>query len=121
MKLRIAFIPLALTLISGSASQAQTPRQGGAEGRTQMLFKDITLTTAQQAKVDSIVGHYRSQMSPMTPGTPRDSATMAARRALIQKQNADLRLVLTKEQLPVFDRNVEEMRVAMQRRTGRTR
>jgi hypothetical protein len=37
----------------------------------------------------------------------------------MQKQNTDLRLLLTPAQQPIFDRNIDEMRNAMQRRQGR--
>jgi Spy/CpxP family protein refolding chaperone len=84
----------------------------------QMMFKDITLTAAQKGKVDSVMAHYRAQMTPPTSGQRPDSAAMAARRSLMQKQNADIRALLTVEQRPTFDRNLEEMKNAMQRRQG---
>jgi hypothetical protein len=62
------------------------------------------------------MAHYRSQMGPMTPGSPPDSAAMASRRSLMQNQNGDIRLLLTPAQQPIFDRNIEEMRNAMRRR-----
>jgi Spy/CpxP family protein refolding chaperone len=119
MKLRSVLIAMILALVALPAAQAQGPGGGGmGERRMQMMFKDITLSQAQKAKVDSIVAVYRAQMGPMNPGTPPDSASMAHRRSLMQKQNADIRALLTPEQQPVFDRNVEEMRNTMQRRPG---
>jgi Spy/CpxP family protein refolding chaperone len=120
MKLRSAILAVILALVALPTAQAQGPGQGGPMGerRMQMMFKDITLSQAQKAKVDSIFAVYRTQMGPMTPGAPPDSAAMATRRSLMQKQNGDIRAVLTPEQQPVFDRNLEEMRSAMQRRQG---
>lgn len=120
MRLRTTLIALALALAAIPAAQAQERGSGGAMGerRMQMMFKDITLTPDQKIKVDSVMAVYRNQMGPMTPGTPPDSAAMATRRGLMQKQNTDIRALLTKEQQPVFDRNLEEMRAAMQRRQG---
>lgn len=118
MKLRLSLIALVLSLAAVPAAHAQG--QGGSSGerRMQMMFKDISLTGPQKASVDSVLALYRTQMGPMTPGTPPDPAAMTARRSLMQKQNADIRRLLTKEQQPLFDRNLEEMRAAMQRRQG---
>lgn len=111
MKLRRAIIPLLLTLISLSSAQAQGAGPGrGEDRRMQAMFKDITLTAAQKTQVDSVMTRFRSEMGPMTPGTPPDSATMAHRRELMQKRTTELRLILTKDQQTVFDKNVEEMR-----------
>lgn len=117
MRLRAAFVPFVLAILAAPLAQAQN-RDGGGERRMQMMFKDITLTAVQKSSVDSILAHYREQRGPMTPGSRPDSATMATRRGLMQKQNADIRALLTREQQPVFDRNLEEMRNAMQRRQG---
>jgi Spy/CpxP family protein refolding chaperone len=121
MKLRSALLALVLAVAAVPLVHAQDPspaQRGPGDRRMQMMFKDITLTPAQQTRVDSVLAHYRTQMGPMTPGSPPDSAAMAARRSLMQKQSADIRALLTREQQPVFDRNLEEMRAAMQRRQG---
>jgi len=111
---RYSFLVVALLAFGATAAQAQTPMRGGAR-RRELLFKDITLTPAQQAKVDSIQGRYRSERPSFTPGTPPDSATREKIRALFQRERDDLRAVLTPDQQKIFDRNVEEMR---QRRPG---
>ena len=119
MKLRTALLAIILGFLAVPSVQAQERGPGGgAERRMQVLFKDITLTAAQKSSVDSVMLHYRQQIGPMTPGTPPDSAGRASRRALMQKQNADIRTLLTREQQPIFDRNLEEMRNAMRRRQG---
>ncbi len=113
MKLRTAIFPLVLALLSVSSAHAQGSGQANGspdERRIQTMFKDVTLTPAQKTRVDSIMAHYKTEMGPNTPGTQPDSATMARRRTLMQKRTVDLRTILTKEQLPAFDKNVEEMR-----------
>ena len=69
-----AFLLTTLLALAATAAQAQTPMRGGAR-RMELLFKDITLTPAQQAKVDSIQARYRSERPSFTPGTPPDSRT----------------------------------------------
>ena len=55
-----SFLLTTLLALAATAAQAQTPMRGGAR-RMELLFKDITLTPAQQAKVDSIQARYRSE------------------------------------------------------------
>jgi hypothetical protein len=59
-------------------------------------MQGITLTAKQQASVDSIQKEYRAQMPPMQQGTPPDSATRAKGRAVMQKEYAAVRGVLTR-------------------------
>jgi Spy/CpxP family protein refolding chaperone len=82
----------------------------------QRLLQGITLTSVQQAKVDSITAKYRAQMPPFTPGSPPDSATRAKMRALFGNQDEEIRAVLTPDQQKVWDQNVTEMRNRMQQR-----
>ena len=117
MKIRAALFAFLLALMAVPAAHAQERNQGG-ERRMQMMFKDITLSAAQKTKVDSVLAHYRSEMGPMNSGAKPDSAAMARRRTLMQKQTTDIRALLTREQQPVFDRNLEEMRNERQRRQG---
>lgn len=85
--------------------------QGGMMGRqNEMLFKGITLTAAQQAKVDSIQAKGREEMMAMMQGGGQDRA--ALREVMMQtraKQMADIRGVLTAEQKTAFDKNLAEM------------
>lgn len=81
----------------------------------QMLFQGITLTAAQQQKVDSIQTRYRDQMPSFTPGSPPDSATREKIRALFRHELDDMRALLTADQQAQFDRNVAAMR---ERRRG---
>jgi Spy/CpxP family protein refolding chaperone len=85
--------------------------QGGMMGRqNEMLFKDITLTAAQQAKVDSIQAKGREEMMAMMQSGGQDRS--ALREVMMQaraKQMADIRAVLTADQQTTFDKNVAEM------------
>ena len=122
MRFRAAFLTIGLLLGAVGAAHAQGQGPGQGQGdfqqrRMQMMFKDITLTQPEQVKVDSIMAAYRARMPPRpAPGTPPDSASMAARRTIMEKQNADIRAALTKDQRPVFDKNIQDMQTMMQQR-----
>jgi Spy/CpxP family protein refolding chaperone len=118
MKFRAPLVAFVLAILAAPLVHAQERGPGGGERRMQMMFKDITLTAAQKSSVDSVLTQYRQQRGPMTPGSRPDSATMATRRSLMQQQSADIRALLTREQQPIFDRNLEELRSAMRRRQG---
>lgn len=111
MRLRGFLVVFALATFAAATAQAQdnqnnpAAERGGGNSRAQRLFKDITLTPAQKTKVDSIVAHHRAQSQAATEGGSADGA----RRDLMRRQVADLRLVLTKEQQEVFDRNAAAM------------
>ncbi len=114
MRPRVALAAAALLALIGSRAFAQTPPRapgggGGRGGRMEMLFKGITLTPAQQAKVDSIRTRYRAQMPAFTPGTPPDSATRQKMREHFRQMADELRAVLTADQQKVWDKNVAEM------------
>ncbi len=115
---------LALTLFLGGILSASpllaqnpsgTPATPRGPGRMQaMLMQGITLTPAQQAKVDSISGYYRSQMPAMTPGTPPSEADRQKARQLMAASQKDIRAVLTPDQQAVYDKNLAAMRERMQ-------
>ncbi|NUO61997.1 MAG: hypothetical protein HOQ11_01675 [Gemmatimonadaceae bacterium] len=80
----------------------------------QMLFNGITLTSAQQAQIDSIQARHRGDMQGLDPrNNPGDRDKM---RQLMQSRMDEIRAVLTPDQQAVFDRNVADMRA---RRGGR--
>lgn len=88
---------------TGQGQQGQ-PRQAR---QNEMLFKDITLTDAQKAQVDSIQAAYRTMMrDQMGTGGMQDSATRAKMAELRSKQMADIRKVLTPDQQVIFDKNL---------------
>jgi protein CpxP len=114
---------LAAGLAAAPALSAQTP--GGppagsaprGPGRMQaMALEGITLTAAQQAKVDSIAAATRAQMPAFTPGTPMSDADRAKARSLAAASVQQVRAVLTPEQQKIYDKNVAAMQQRMQER-----
>jgi Spy/CpxP family protein refolding chaperone len=121
MRTRLAVLAGALLLLGGSAALAQTPAApagpgGFAARRMQRLLQGITLTAAQQAKIDSITARYQPQLPAVTSGTFPDSATRAKMRAVYDRQDAEIRAVLTADQQKVWDDNLAQMRARMQQR-----
>jgi len=94
-----------------AAAQTGQGGPGGGQGRNnELLFKDITLTEVQKAKVDSIQSASRDAMrAMMQSGGMQDSATRATMAGMRTKQMADIRALLTPEQQIVFDKNVAAM------------
>ena len=99
----------------GGMGQGGPGGMGGGRGgmmarQNEMLFKDITLTDAQKAKIDSIQAKGREEMMAMMQGGGQDMSAMREMMGQMRaKQMADLRAVLTPAQQPVFDKNVAEM------------
>jgi len=112
MRVRIPFAAASMLALAASAALAQTPPRGPGPGggrRMEGLLRGITLTPAQQAQVDSIREHYRSQMPAFTPGSPPDSATREKMREHFRHMVDDIRAVLTPDQQKVWDRNMAQM------------
>jgi Spy/CpxP family protein refolding chaperone len=70
MRLHVALLCATALGLCATSALAQRPSGRGPERRAQLLFKGITLTLEQQAKVDSIQTYYREQMPSFTPGSP---------------------------------------------------
>lgn len=115
MKRHLVLLSATALAFLSSPALAQRPYGRAPGRRVEALFEGITLTPDQQARVDSILKHYRGQMPSFTPGSPPDSATREKIRGLFRREVDDLRAVLTAEQQPAFDRNVTAMR---ERRPG---
>src|SRR5512143_1512238 len=118
---RVLMAAAAFVALAVGAPRAQAVGGGGGGGRmrmAEMLFKDITLTDAQKVKTDSVIAHYREMMGPMGGGmgSPPDSATMAKRREIMSKEQADLRALLNADQVATFDKNLAAMRERMAQR-----
>jgi Spy/CpxP family protein refolding chaperone len=125
MKVRLALLGMALVALSATAAPAQNPPPGGPPGggmgnrRMQMMLTGITLTTQQQAKVDSVAAAFRAQMPAFTPGAPPDESARAQRMALMARQDSTIRTLLTPEQQAIWDRNAEQARNMPRRPPGR--
>jgi Spy/CpxP family protein refolding chaperone len=94
---------------------AEGPGRAALDRRRALLFKDITLTADQQAKIDSIHARYRAERPAFTPGTPPDSATRSTMRERMRAQMDDIRSVLAPDQQELWDRNMAALR---ERRPG---
>jgi protein CpxP len=93
---------------------------GGAGRMDQALLRGITLSADQQQRVDSIRTRYRAQMEQMRQQQSGDrDAARAQMRSTMEKQQAEIRAVLTPDQQTQFDQNVAEMRNRMQQGGGR--
>ena len=116
-KVRLAMLVTAMFLGMTTVAHAQDQQgRGGRPNMAAMLLKDITLSPAQQAKVDSINTKYRDQMTALrNEGGDRD-AMMQKRRELMEKQRDEIKAILTDDQKKTFDKNVEDMRQNMQNR-----
>src|SRR5881296_2501952 len=110
MRLHHPWVLAGLLALAVSPAYSQSPGARGPGRRMQLLFRGVTLTAQQEAKVDSIQAQYRAQMPAFTPGSPPDSATREKIRGLFRRELADLRAVLTADQQAAFDKNVAEMR-----------
>ena len=127
--IRIAMLAFALCAVSASVASAQAQgdaQQGGRRGGGMggMLLKDITLTDAQKEQAKTIREKYLPQMveirrSVQATGAPADDATRAKMTDLQNKQMAELRAILTSDQQVVFDKNLADMKAAVEaRRNG---
>ncbi len=118
-KLFMAVLALALMAGTSTVAQAQGGGQGGGNRMMAMLFQGITLSAAQQAKVDSITAKYREQMTAARQAAGDDRQAMMAKMGELRtKQNDEIKAVLTDEQKPIFDKNAENMRNQMRRPPG---
>lgn len=123
--IRMTIVGLAVcagATVAGAQGQPSGAPQGGpgemrGQGRggmQAMLFEGITLTDAQQKQIDAIRAKYKAQRQQSMPngmgGGPPDDAMRAKMTEMQQKQNIELRAVLTTEQQVLFDKNAEEMK-----------
>ena len=111
------FTAAALVLVANTASAQGAPGgmgqggqggmgQGGAQRMNEMLFKDITLTDAQKAQVDTIQAKGRESQRAMMQGADMQDPAMREKMTEMRKnQNVAIRAVLTAEQQAIFDKN----------------
>lgn len=115
---RAAAAAALLFAVSATSVAAQPPQGGRQVMQQQMLFEGITLTAAQQTKIDSLRTAFREKAMAEraaggNAGGPPDSATMAARRERTVQERNQLRAVLTADQQATFDKNVTAMEERM--------
>jgi len=107
-----------------NSSVADAGRDGRGQGRggpggfraDQALLRNITLSADQQQRVDTIRARYRTQMEQMRQQSGGDRDAMRGQmRTMMEKQQAEIRDVLTPDQQRQFDLNVADMRPRMER------
>ena len=92
----------------GGMNGGRGMRGDGGQRMEQMLFNGITLSSAQQAQVDSIRARHRGDMQGLDPrNNPDDRQKMMQAR---QAQMSEIRAVLTSDQQAIFDQNMQQMR-----------
>ena len=124
---RLVMMFVAAVLVSGSAAVAQAQQGPGGQGQgrggmssqreMEVLFKDITLTADQQAKLKEVQAKFDPQMTKMREemmaarqsGQQLGPEAMQKMRDLRTEQRAAMRAVLTADQQTVFDKNLAEM------------
>ena len=112
----LAATALVLVAMPMAAQGGMGGGQGG-QGRgamqqrqNEMLFRGITLTEAQRAKIDTLQAAQRTAMQEMMQsGAMQDPATRERVAEMRTKHNNDIREVLTPEQRTQFDKNLAEM------------
>jgi len=112
--IRILAAAALVFVASTAAAQGGQGGQGGmgrnAAAQNEMLFKDITLTDAQKAKIDSIQAAGRAEMQAMMQGGGMQDPGMREKMMEMRtKQQKAIRDVLTAEQQPIYDKNLAAM------------
>ncbi len=125
--IKIAAASLALVASASIAGAQGTPGAGQGQGAPGMrgqgmrgqaiLFEGITLTASQKLAVDSIQAQYRAERGKtMSAGAGRqDPAARTKMTEMMDKQNADIRALLTADQQVAFDKNIADMKERRQR------
>ena len=114
-KLSLLFAALML-VVSATTASAQERRGGG--NRMTALLQGITLTAEQQAKVDTIAQKANAAMQAVRADTTLGEGRRPKIMELMNKQQEDVKCLLTEEQKKVFDKNVADMQARMQQGGG---
>jgi len=111
--IKMAMLAAAMFMVVTTVAKAQGGGGGGGNrGAAQMaaMFKDITLTDTQKAKVDSITKFYQEKSTEIRASANGDMASVQPKMMENTKlRNDALKAVLTDEQKKVFDANVAAM------------
>jgi Spy/CpxP family protein refolding chaperone len=114
LALGLALPPALSAQTAGAPPSNQAPR--GAGRLQAAALQGITLTAAQQSKIDSIAAKTRAQMPPMTPGAPPSDADRQKMQSVTMASLKEVRAVLTPGQQKTFDKNVTEIQERIQQR-----
>lgn len=106
------------TSVSDAGRDGRGMGRGGPGGARadQALFRNISLSADQQQRIDTIRSRYRAQMEQMRQQSGGDRDAMRGQmRTMMEKQQAEIREVLTPDQQRQFDQNVADMRARIER------
>jgi Spy/CpxP family protein refolding chaperone len=125
MKNTLRMIAVAAALAVSVPAYAQGGGGGGGRGGMQgtpaermarqkeQLFKDITLTATQSAKIDTVMMQAGEKQQEMMQAARSGGGDMATMRESMQKMNTErndaLKAILTDEQKKKFDENLAAM------------
>jgi Spy/CpxP family protein refolding chaperone len=91
--------------------QQQTQQQHPlVRQRLDVLMRGITLEPQQQQQVDSIVNQNSAEILRAAAGNGENGHVTDELRSALEKQEKQIRDVLTPEQQQVFDRNAEQLK-----------
>ena len=116
MKTSIRIFSLALAL--GCVSTVAQAQGGGGgrgmsmEDRKAKMFEGITLTADQKTKVDTIMAETAKKQAELRASMGPDSdrqAMMTKNREMAAEQAKSIKALLTADQQPIFDKNMEGM------------
>ena len=127
MKKLQVLVVAALLVGSASIATAQDPQpqpqgqgrgMGGNRGMA-MMMQGITLTAEQQVKMDSITAKtQRDRQAMMADSSLAGPARRAKMMEMMNKQQEEIKAILTAEQKTVFEKNVADMQARMQQGGG---
>ncbi len=129
MKTPLRILSLALALgCAASVAQAQGGGGGGGGGggrggmsmeqRKARMFEGITLTADQQVKIDTVMAKTATKQAEMRAAMQAGgdrTGMMEKNREIQTEQTKAIKALLTADQQPIFDKNMEAM---MPRRPG---
>lgn len=103
----VVAVPVAAQGGQGGNPEARAAMQ---QRQNEMLFRGITLSDAQKAKIDSIQTAGREAMrSAMQGGGMQDPSARERMQEMREKQMVEIRAVLTADQQSIFDTNRANM------------
>lgn len=115
----LRFLMAAALVLVASTASAQSGQGGGGQGgmgqsgaqrMNEMLFKDITLTDAQKAQIDTIQTKGREEQRAMMQGGGMQDPGMREKMMEMRKKQTDaIRAILTADQQAIFDKNLAAM------------
>jgi hypothetical protein len=109
-KLFLAASILCMVVISSVAQQRGGTPEERAKRQTEMIKETTGIDAAKATKVEAILLKYAKEMATLREKTPDREARREPQKVLTDKQDAELKTVLTAEQFAKWTAKIEEMR-----------